>query len=107
MPYELAKQLKDKGFPQDGEGWMLPLLPLYDDGINRPVQPDKVYAPTLEELIQACGNGTVIETHHYLDGATAMKKTSNGRETDWVGGETPTIAVAKLWLSLHNLINPD
>jgi hypothetical protein len=50
MNYELAKELKDAGFPQEGNG-------------ARIAPPDKIvvrrddfaYAPTLEELIEACG----------------------------------------------------
>jgi hypothetical protein len=40
---ELAKQLKDAGFPYP-DGY------LYDDGVVK-------HPPTLEELIEACGDG--------------------------------------------------
>ena len=51
MNYELAKQLSDAGFPQGGEGkWVLP-----PDIINARRE-DRVYVPTLSELIEACGS---------------------------------------------------
>jgi len=46
--YELAKQLDEAGFPQGGKG----------DWLSDPdalIARDRVYAPTLEELIEACG----------------------------------------------------
>ena len=108
MKYELAKQLKEAGFLQDGEGCMLPLVPLYDDGINSPPQPDKVYAPTLEELIEACpqtysayGSDDYVFALNVFD-----KKWIAGYEkyesfTVDGEGETATEAVAMLWLALH------
>jgi hypothetical protein len=49
MIYELAKQLKDAGFAQGGKGaWIVSP----DNLVSR--HEDRVYVPTLEELIEAC-----------------------------------------------------
>ena len=49
MEYDLANKLKDAGFPQGGTGqWTLPP----DSIVAR--YTDRVYVPTLSELIEAC-----------------------------------------------------
>ena len=50
MDYDLAESLMDAGFPQIGKGRLIgPLNKLvWRSG-------DRVYVPTLEELIEACG----------------------------------------------------
>jgi|SRR5271165_2287624 len=51
ISYELAKQLKEGGFPQAGDGkWIGPA----DSLVCRSA--DRVYVPTLEELIGALGH---------------------------------------------------
>jgi hypothetical protein len=50
MDYELAKSLMDAGFPQIGKGSLIGSL---DKLVWR--SGDRVYVPTLEELIDACG----------------------------------------------------
>ena len=87
MNYELAKQLKDAGFPQIGSGFTL----YPNDGIHKEVR-----FPTLSELIEACGgnskaliqqnNKTMWE--YAIDGQGAV-------------GQTPEEAVANLWLELN------
>jgi hypothetical protein len=94
MNYDLAKELKDAGFVQSGKG-------------ARVAPPDKIvvrrddfaYVPTLEELIEACGNETI---------------TLCGRGTEWIAfygdvakwgegkGTTTSEAVARLWLALNS-----
>lgn len=95
MTYELAKQLKDAGFPfkiatAGGE--------YFEDG-----QPQYKYLrPTLEELIEACGE-RFSELHSYSDGTwQAKSRGSSTSEEGWhdVMDKTPTEAVAKLWLAL-------
>ena len=50
MHYDLAKQLRDAGFPQGGNGkWIGPP----DKIVWR--SGDRAYVPTREELIAACG----------------------------------------------------
>jgi hypothetical protein len=97
MNYDLAKQLKDVGFPQGGKGnWMLPP----DKIVAR--SHDRVYEPTLEELIGACGDKfhSLVSVHK-----GAHKSWQACAETDGlVSGEggTPTEAIAYLWLALNS-----
>lgn len=107
MTYELAKQLQDAGFPQNTDWYFMP-----DEnhgltyGIRSTMYPvnEMVAAPSLEELIEACGNGfgafarngqfhkhTPLNTHYVAWG--------HDRSTQ-SGGSTPTEAVARLWLAL-------
>ena len=47
VKYELAKQLEEAGYPQGGKGsWI--------SDPNAVIARDRVYAPTLEEVIEAC-----------------------------------------------------
>ena len=96
MNYKLAKELYDVGFPQGGKGsWILPL----DNIVAR--RTDRVYVPTLLELIDACG-----ERFGYL-----KRGEDEHRSTFWIAstwdataenGSTPEEAVARLWLALNN-----
>jgi hypothetical protein len=89
MNYELAKELKDAGWPQDK-------LPV--GGYSR----EPCYIPTLEELIEACGG-----KFHSLARADKEWWASELLEPFAdkfplrVGGSTPTEAVARLWLALN------
>lgn len=122
MNYELAKALKDAGFPQKQEMayWMkhdaeepFAIHPQWD---NRTVQSyregyplsEVVAAPTLEELIEACG-----------DKLYTIKKVHRGGERGWIAGKdaeqtaqyvrwdimefgpTINIALTNLWLTLN------
>ncbi len=106
MNYKLAKQLKDAGFPQNKDN-----PTLHTPGCNGwDKQPDGLVCtkesrpcvPTLEELIEACGDNTVV-LHSYSkrlhldseDGAYALCNGKEGR------GSKPTEAVARLWLALQ------
>ena len=118
MTYELARQLKDAGFPQKGswedhEG--LRYWSTYDGGASEKhpeiINADEAnfgfmenlyYIPTLDELIEACGEG-FGELAYYGNnkwGATPMSFKSE-KEKDYVDGKTPTEAVANLWLKLQ------
>jgi hypothetical protein len=88
MNYELAKKLKEAGFPL--EFYMMTVCP--------PDAPEILPYPTLSELIRACKvncryfklriqeNGTVIELPNHWD--LQIK-------------DTPEEAVAELWLVLN------
>ena len=52
MNYELAKELKDAGFPQDYSQGVLAHFVFEADDITS----DSAYEPTLSELIEACGD---------------------------------------------------
>jgi hypothetical protein len=90
MDYELAKSLMDAGFPQIGKGSLIGSL---DKLVWR--SSDRVYLPTLEELIDACGEnfGSLSKQH---DGWLAY---ANYDQSFFA--KTPAEAVARLWLALQ------
>ncbi len=91
MNYDLCKELADAGFPQDrNEGDMLGFC----------------YCPTLEELIEACGEDFyVLELmpNGSWNGIGNQRKYEDPLSDRMIcGGATPTEAVAKLWLALNS-----
>jgi hypothetical protein len=90
MDYDLAKSLTDAVFPQIGKGSLIGPL-------NKLVwrSDDRVYVPSLEELIEACGEnfGSLDKPD---DGWLAR---ANGDQHCFAG--TPAEAVARLWLTLQ------
>jgi hypothetical protein len=111
MTYELAKQLKDAGFPIKVAFADIDLLPTKDGN-------SIYYRPTLSELIEACGEGIFellrqSEWHRSMSGniwEAAIGKikentplTIKGIEDSIVkvGGSTPEESVANLWLELN------
>src|SRR5882672_8422876 len=84
MKYDLAKELADAGFTQGGEG--KGILPP-DQIVSR--RGDRVYVPTLSELIEACGERfeSVGKNRPFDNGWTAF---TDG-ENDFVDaqGDTP------------------
>ena len=108
ISYELAKQLKQAGFPQrganfDSRGLRRFIQDPYRE-VGMPKDTDFVYVPLLSELIEACGNDwrgfEALTKEHSQEGdswvASAFHITAHGR------GSTPEEAVARLWLTLHN-----
>jgi hypothetical protein len=91
ISYELAKELKDAGFPQNAEN-RVALKNGYD----------YAYPPTLPELIEACGD-IEFELHCYpftkFDARYFVIERLG--EDDMERQPTPEIAVAKLYLALH------
>ena len=87
MNYELAKKLKDAGFPQKGNGFTL----YPNDGIHT-----EVSFPTLSELIEECGGNSkaLIQQNN----KTMWEYAIDGRGAI---GQTPEEAVANLWLELN------
>lgn len=106
MNYSLAKELKDAGFEQH--------LDQYDDCNNwcvhtntfalRPEIRESACAPTLSELIEACGK-ELKNLHHYngsYENTWVCNFTTDGKTMEWHGeGHTPEEAVARLWLALN------
>ena len=90
MDYELAKALKEAGFPQTPSPHIHREI-ASDDG-NYEI-PEPCYKPILEELIEACGI-SFKSLHKYLNHKWGAKH-DNGREFE---GSTPTEAVARLWI---------
>lgn len=121
MTYELAKSLKDAGFPQTGDGFALvPNRKLPESDETMSVIPwcqyvyhptsehgKTLYAPTLTELIRACG-----EPFKYLHFHQERFKPSNGQwsakyrdangKYHILWGHDPEEAVAHLYLALHD-----
>lgn len=122
IDYELAKQLKNAGFPQE-----LPDPSSYYDakerlfgwseGEDKPYGNAWVKVPTLEELIEACvilKPKREIGLQHNVEAANRTKPTDEwtayweGASSDThfeygleVDGSTPIEAVAQLWLALN------
>ena len=119
MNYELAKELKNAGFPQEVK---------YGDWIYYPdkscmfignsddmgdttggysftlgresttAKPNRVKVPTLEELIEACG----LDLHRIeYDSGKWRAYEQSGLNNLYSEGSTPNEAVARLWLALN------
>ena len=91
MTHELAKQLKDAGFPQEGNKYQGPQKEAGEATLSN----ELVLIPTLSELIEACG-----------DISFSLNKTNTGFWIESVKGDTETYptpeeAVANLWLALN------
>ena len=81
----------DSGFPQIGKGRLIgsPDKLVWRSG-------DRVYVPTLEELIDACGEN-FGSLHKQNDGWLAYANCDQS-----CFAKTPAEAVARLWLALQN-----
>ena len=100
--YELAKELKDAGFP----------FQLLFSGSNSRNSASNEYRevfatdeiwylmPTFEELIEACGKPIWIEGYDHKD-FQWLAGQGKGMDTPLGRGSTPTEAVARLWLALN------
>lgn len=90
MNYELAKLLEQTGWPQAGKGtWVVNPRVL--------VGRDRVYAPTLEELIAGCGEWLCeLRQLQASQGWLASAATDMS-----ASGHTPAEAVARLWLAIQ------
>lgn len=110
MDYELAKELKNAGFSQNMKGNEPYGMRLMEEEPHKPyvgpymtaVPIEKVIEatvriPTLEELIEACGDGyfTLQSSQLCWEAFRGLTNTKFGR------GSTPNKAVAKLWLLLN------
>lgn len=120
IKFELAKQLKDAGFPQEyrktpiAMDWVYDstgdLIMIHDDNdtgwwlgqdyvvrFNKELlQKEYIKDPTLSELIEACG-----DKFNRLEkgiGGWIVIGADGDKRTD---GSTPEIAVLKLWLALN------
>jgi len=112
MDYKLAKQLKDAGFSQHGKG--------KNAAVGKPIKitfvtkdkkkiripattaykpPRYAYAPTLSELIEACGEN--FWGMNWWKNASEEKMWSAGNPTHQGHGKSPEEAVANLYLKLN------
>ena len=96
MDNELAKELKQAGFPQS--------IHYNERGVADYVETDAtgkthiVSVPTLEELVEACG-----VDFHSVERFSYAPFLARGRQIMQTPGQTPTEAVARLWLTLHGV----
>jgi hypothetical protein len=100
MTYELAKELKDAGFPFKTTNFGA------NEHIKHAFFLDEPYGlgyipPTLSELIEACGDGFKKLWRHSNGKWTAHSGTKTQANSFQKGGETAETAVAKLWLALN------
>lgn len=95
MNYELAKELKDAGFPQ-GMGDYLYAPDVKEWGAN-----DMAQSPTLSELIEACGPDNEFTLWKQPSGWQAINGHYGDDATAEGSGSTPEEAVAWLWLALN------
>lgn len=105
MNYELAKKLKDAGFPQEKKQGKYRFENEFetDELVLEIEQP--IYVPTLSELIEACGWISLDPDYlgRWIAIERALKDSPNSDEpARGASGSTPEEAVALLWLELNN-----
>ena len=102
MTYELAKELKEAGFPQTGEHLDYDRCPymIYPNDIDDGVSKNGCYVPLLEELIEACGYnfGALIYRFQDQNIGWIYECIKGNIKTQ---GVTPEEAVVNLWLKLN------
>lgn len=105
ITYELAKQLKDSGFPDNSKFYTeRPDMGIDSDGKFRDFAPYDCYVPTLSELIEACGDIILWKNGEFWEADIF-----NGEGEIYIDDyfdtsqeyKTPEEAVAKLWLELN------
>ena len=121
MNNELAKQLKDAGFPLPEEhmtghydSWILQKTYGLALGIDSKSEVHEirlfpgmtyarnlVYVPTLSELIEACGDDFRWLDRFSLNGEVMFRASSGGLHDHVTQGRTPEEAVAQLWLKIN------
>lgn len=108
MNYELAKKLKDAGFPMKIAFGTIDLLPSDNPDYYNHVHS---YLPTLSELIESCGTD-FSELHKKHINPVFHMVTKHEFISEWYctggkdgelfsEGDTSEEAVANLWLKLH------
>ena len=105
ITYELAKQLKDAGFPQKERSI---LVGNEDSFIPDATRLDEyLYVPFLSELIEACGERfCCLKRSQGQSRFTWLAESSGDKRKAWLGG-TPEEAVACLFLALNSKSSPD
>lgn len=109
MNYELAKELKDAGFPQkvwsgslvwDGDNWIVA------SAMKEIKLATALVCPTLSELIEASGNHFYFELRHVVKPTAHLWMADFQRDAGAIiqcgEGLTPEEAVARLYLALYN-----
>jgi len=101
MNYELAKQLKEAGFPQIYGNFQTK-----DGCVYERASKNRAHVPTLSELIDACGEDLDSLNRHNGDceceeDDCEYQWDALNRTLEYAPGKTPEEAVAKLWLKLN------
>ena len=107
LNYELAKGLKDAGFPQELKDCPICENIYWVDGElklgafkDTELTGEEVKSPTLAELVEACGDILYFTLNSSAYGWEASANYGEGKEE--VGqGKTSEEAVARLWLALN------
>lgn len=105
MNYELAKEMKDAGFPQGVGDYICPdsshTFVIEKGGMSYdPAGCEMVFNPSLSELIEACGN-IDIKLQRYPEHRDERKWIALCAGQDAECYATPEIAIARLWLALN------
>ena len=100
MKYEILKELMDAGFTQVGEGtYVEGNIESDETGI---ITTNSVYEPTLEELIEACGEDFESLVRDYKTGGWKTNTDLGySEEPGDSQGSTPKEAVARLYIVLN------
>jgi len=94
MDSELAKELKEAGFPQTTHYNARGIADYWETGANG--RTHIVSIPTLEEVIEACG-----ADFRLVERASYVPFLARDRQIVQATGESPIEAVARLWLALQ------
>jgi hypothetical protein len=95
MDYKLANELREAGFPQGGNGkWIGPPDKIVWRG------GDRVYVPTLDELIVAIGTD-FRDLHYWVIHLPPVWQAIGSKPVEPIYEATPLEAVAKLWIALN------
>ncbi len=113
MDYELAKELKDEGFPQKSGNHLSDAKNCKAHGCMKglPLSCHTAYLPTLSELIEACGeefdslDAPVWDLEKNPTWEASAMYDPHSLELPEIfyeeRGKTPEEAVARLWLALN------
>ena len=102
MTYELAKKLKEVGFPFTEKVYDL-VCQKTTEGHSHNLHVkgcDLQFTPSLSELIDACGRKFHSLVQHE-DGSWLAYTHIQGNKSSWEEGDTLLIAVANLYLALN------
>lgn len=103
MNYELAKELREAGFPQKGMGTFSRHRKDIDEQY---VEVNEIYIPTLSELIEACGEKFIQLTRTddgewICAGNISEDRINIDKALRDEFEKTPEEAMARLWLALN------
>lgn len=104
MNYDLAKELKNAGFPyKEGDGYILVNGRRVGDMWQGEGQESACKVPTLAELIEACKDEYDSYSSFALEcnGGTNWSASVGHMDRITRKGSTPEEAVARLWLALN------